>query len=91
MPGTRIEFNRKPDDFDEFMERFIALKRIGDGRWEWPSRLGDMTVTARDDPQGRFMVIVESDTALHIPWERANTMARKIYEHYRDQCRYQLF
>jgi hypothetical protein len=87
MPGMTIEFIHKPDDFDEFMGRFPAFIKAGEGRWVLSDGLGTTTVTAVARSDDRFVVITDSDTSLHIPWERANKIGLQILSTYKDLCR----
>jgi len=87
MPGVRIEFAQKPAAWDEFMKQFPPYEKCGNDRWVWSSNLGTVVVTALEQSDGRFVIAVHSETRLHIPWERANKMAKSILSYYRETSR----
>jgi hypothetical protein len=83
-PGVRIEFSQKPADFDEFMNRYRAFIKCGKNVWVWSSDLGTTTVKAIEHSDGQFVIVIRSDTRLHIPWERANRLGKNMISHYRE-------
>jgi len=87
MPGVRIEFSQKPADLDEFMKQFPPYEKCGKDRWVWSSSLGTVVVTALEQTGGRFVILVQSDTRLHTPWERANRLGKRLISHYEEIIR----
>ena len=87
MPGLTIEFDKKPTNLDEFMKQFPAFIKSGNDAWEFSDNLGTTTVKARELSDHRFVIITNSSTPLHIPWERANKIGKEILSFYKDACR----
>lgn len=90
LPAARIDFTQKPADFDELMKRFPAYVEVGNSQWIFTDSLGTTTVTALGLSSGQFFIITDCLPALHIPWERANKIAREIQNHYGETCQLKL-
>jgi hypothetical protein len=84
MPGVRIKFSQKPADLEEYMGRFPAFKKCKQNIWVWSSDLGTATVKAIEHSDGRFVIVIRSDTRLHTPWERANRLGKNMLSHYKE-------